>query len=259
MAQHDYVIDNASGATVRADINSALSAIQTLNSGTSAPSSTAAGMLWLDTAGGAPYALKVRDAGNNHWLTLASVTDPGSDGNIETSATIKGTIDSSASFPSGHPLQLKSTTKTDTASNSGHSTDVLYDITGMSVTITPKTTTSKFFVTFDLMLGLNATDSIMIQLCRGTTNIAQGDANGGFQATAESIRSISDQQYSLINVSNSFLDDPTLSDLSAITYKLRWANTYSSNTTYLNRSYARPAESDRGDVVSTISVMEIAG
>jgi len=83
MAQHDYVIDNASGATVRADINSALSAIQSLNSGTSAPSSTAAGMLWLDTTGGAPYALKVRDAGNNHWLTLASVTDPGSDGNLE--------------------------------------------------------------------------------------------------------------------------------------------------------------------------------
>ena len=110
MAQHDYVISNASGATVRADINSALSAIQTLNSGTSAPSSTAAGMLWLDTTGGAPYALKVRDAGNNHWLTLASVTDPGSDGNIETSATIKGAIDSSASlanatFPAGHCVQ----------------------------------------------------------------------------------------------------------------------------------------------------------
>lgn len=90
MAQHDYVISNASGATVRADINSALSAIQTLNSGTSAPSSTAAGMLWLDTTGGAPYALKVRDAGNNHWLTLASVTDPGADGNLSVAA-IEGT------------------------------------------------------------------------------------------------------------------------------------------------------------------------
>lgn len=83
MAQHDYVIDNASGATVRADINSALGAIQSLNSGTSAPSSTAAGMLWLDTTGGAPYVLKVRDAGNNHWLTLGNVTDPGADGNLE--------------------------------------------------------------------------------------------------------------------------------------------------------------------------------
>lgn len=83
MSQHDYVIDNASGATVRADINSALGAIQSLNSGTSAPSSTAAGMLWLDTTGGAPYALKIRDAGNNHWLTLADINDPGSDQTLE--------------------------------------------------------------------------------------------------------------------------------------------------------------------------------
>ena len=86
MSQHDYVIDNASGATVRADINSALGAIQSLNSGTSAPSSTAAGMLWLDTTGGAPYALKIRDAGNNHWLTIGSVTDPGADGNLSVAA-----------------------------------------------------------------------------------------------------------------------------------------------------------------------------
>ena len=83
MAQHDYVIDNASGATVRADINSALSAIQTLNSGTSEPSSTAAGMLWLDTTGGAPYGLKIRDAGNNHWLTIGSLTDPGANAHFD--------------------------------------------------------------------------------------------------------------------------------------------------------------------------------
>jgi len=83
MSQHDYVINNDSGASVRADINSALSAIQTLNSGTSEPSSTAAGMLWLDTTGGAPYGLKIRDAGNNHWLTIGSVTDPGANGHLD--------------------------------------------------------------------------------------------------------------------------------------------------------------------------------
>ena len=83
MSQHDYVINNDSGASVRADINSALQAILSTNSGTSAPTSTSAGTLWLDTTGGAPYALKIRDAGNNHWLTIASVTDPGSDGNLE--------------------------------------------------------------------------------------------------------------------------------------------------------------------------------
>lgn len=116
MSQHDYVINNDSGASVRADINSALQAILSSNSGTSAPTSTSAGTLWLDTTGGAPYTLKIRDAGNNHWLTIASVTDPGSDGNIETSATIKGTIDSSATltnatFPAGHQVFITSQTR----------------------------------------------------------------------------------------------------------------------------------------------------
>ena len=86
MSQHDYVIANASGATVRADLNSLFQAMLSQNSGTSAPSTTAAGMFWLDTTGGAPYTLKIRDAGNNHWLTVASITDPGSDGNLSMAA-----------------------------------------------------------------------------------------------------------------------------------------------------------------------------
>lgn len=90
MAQHDYNIANAGGATVRADINNVLAAIQSANSGTGAPSSTVAGMFWLDTSGGLPYALKIRDGGNNHWLTLAYITDPGSDGSLIVAA-IEGT------------------------------------------------------------------------------------------------------------------------------------------------------------------------
>ena len=86
MSQHDYVINNDSGASVRSDLNSALQAILSQNSGTSAPSSTSAGTMWLDTTGGAPYTLKIRDAGNNHWLTIGSVTDPGADGNLSVSA-----------------------------------------------------------------------------------------------------------------------------------------------------------------------------
>jgi hypothetical protein len=167
MAQHDYVIDNASGATVRADINSALSAIQTLNSGTSAPSSTAAGMLWLDTTGGAPYALKVRDAGNNHWLTLASVTDPGSDGNIETSATIKGTIDSSAdvsnaNFPYATQSQVFGTHTTGSISLGANALTVASS-TGISngdfvqaEGITPGTTVSSGAGSTSLVLSANA-------------------------------------------------------------------------------------------------------
>ncbi len=53
MAQHDYNIANASFPTVRADINNALSAINTSNSGSSRPSGAVEGTIWLDTSGAA--------------------------------------------------------------------------------------------------------------------------------------------------------------------------------------------------------------
>jgi len=49
MAQHDYSIANQGFPATRADINNVLSAINTSNSGTSAPSSQFAGQFWIDT------------------------------------------------------------------------------------------------------------------------------------------------------------------------------------------------------------------
>jgi hypothetical protein len=49
MAQHDYTIANQGFPATRADINNALSAIATNNSGTSAPSTQYAGQFWIDT------------------------------------------------------------------------------------------------------------------------------------------------------------------------------------------------------------------
>ena len=67
MATHDYVIDNATGANVRADINNVLQAILTNNSSSSAPSTTAAYMWWADTNTGI---LKIRNSANNAWVEL---------------------------------------------------------------------------------------------------------------------------------------------------------------------------------------------
>lgn len=77
-SQNDYVISNDTGANVRADINSALQADQTKNSGTSAPSTTYAFQFWMDTSGGTPI-LKMRNAANSAWLTIgdASLTGYG--------------------------------------------------------------------------------------------------------------------------------------------------------------------------------------
>ena len=75
MSQHDYVIDNASGAAVRSDINSALQAVLTNNSGT-APSTTAAYMLWADT-GSSPNLLKIRDSSDNAWIKICEIVSGG--------------------------------------------------------------------------------------------------------------------------------------------------------------------------------------
>ena len=65
MSQHDYTVDDASGAVVRADINAALQALASNNAGTSAPGTTYAGMWWIDTTN---TVVKRRNAGNSAWI-----------------------------------------------------------------------------------------------------------------------------------------------------------------------------------------------
>jgi microcystin-dependent protein len=67
MAQHDYNIANQSGAAFRADLNNALSAIVSNNSGAAEPATTFAYQYWTDTTAGA---LKIRNAANSGWNTL---------------------------------------------------------------------------------------------------------------------------------------------------------------------------------------------
>ena len=50
MAQHDYNIANQTGANFRADLNNALSAISSNNSGSSEPFTMYAYEWWIDTS-----------------------------------------------------------------------------------------------------------------------------------------------------------------------------------------------------------------
>jgi hypothetical protein len=67
MSQNDLVIDNQNFPATRADINSALQALGSLNSGSSAPSTTYANMLWYDTA---TNTLKMRAEANDQWISI---------------------------------------------------------------------------------------------------------------------------------------------------------------------------------------------
>ena len=63
----NYVVDNSTGANVRADINEIFDAILTVNSGSSGPSYAKAYTLWADTSAGT---MKIRNGANNAWIEL---------------------------------------------------------------------------------------------------------------------------------------------------------------------------------------------
>ena len=89
---HDYDIANAVGATFRADLNTCLGDVQSLNSGSSAPSTTVAYKIWADTSNNL---LKIRNSANNGWLTLGDLTDATNLGlATKASPTFSGTVTS---------------------------------------------------------------------------------------------------------------------------------------------------------------------
>lgn len=72
MAQHDYELANDTGQNFRNDLNDALEAIVSQNSGATEPTTTFAYQWWADTNTGK---LKIRSAANDAWVevgTLAS-------------------------------------------------------------------------------------------------------------------------------------------------------------------------------------------
>ena len=70
MAQHDYNIANQGFASFRSDLNNALSAIQTNNSGTSRPTGAVAGQIWLDTTTATSPTLKYYDGADDISLAI---------------------------------------------------------------------------------------------------------------------------------------------------------------------------------------------
>lgn len=68
MATHDYNIADQTTPLFRADLNNALSAIATNNSSATAPSTTFAGMWWLDTT---DNYIKIRDVNDANWIIVA--------------------------------------------------------------------------------------------------------------------------------------------------------------------------------------------
>lgn len=148
----------------------------------------------------------------------------------------------------GAVLQVVQTVKTDTFSTASTS---LTDITGMSVSITPTSASSKILVSYDLGHVDGSASIIGIALLRGSTVIGSGAAAGSRIQTSTG---------SIVNENRGgphsfmFLDSPNTT--SSTTYKLQMFT--HTATVYVNRSYTDTDSGAYFRTASTITVMEIA-
>jgi len=170
-----------------------------------------------------------------------------------TSGTLPG-----ARLPTGSVLQVAQGFKTDTFSTASTS---LQDVSGLSVTLTPISSSSKFLI----MLNMTYVYTLFVGrvvLLRNSTEIGKADAAGSrpldFLYYSNSTNASTDGQW--VRDSMNYLDSPATS--SSITYKIQVsARTDSAGGTfYINRSYSdRNTTSYDARGVSSIVVMEIAG
>lgn len=157
------------------------------------------------------------------------------------------------SMPAGSVLQVQSTTKTSVFSTTSTS---YTDVTGLTVSITPTSSSSKILILVSVSLGAgNILTSA--RLVRNSTALAVGDAAGSRIQT--SVAYVGGGGVSGIDgmapVQNiTYLDSPATT--SSTTYKIQMQ--VSSGTGYLNQASDDQNAAYRPRMSSTITVMEIA-
>lgn len=144
--------------------------------------------------------------------------------------------------------QVVSTTKTDTFTTSS---TTFVDITGMSVSITPTSTSSKVLILVNFTAAVNADIAVYFQQLRNSTAINIGDAAGS--RTRVSAMLLAPNIYTYAPHNWQFLDSPATT--SATTYKVQMA--VNTDVGYINRTGNDSDSATRPRATGNITVMEI--
>lgn len=156
-------------------------------------------------------------------------------------------------------LQVVSTTKTDTFSTTSNS---FTDITGLSASITPESTSSKLLISCNLPLGIsNRNASVHVVVTDGSDVVLiDGDASGSRPqvSTSQYFGDVVNLDRTFENTGLQFLYSP--STTSTFTVKLRMRlDTNVGGTAYVGRT-GQDSDGDRwARVPATLTIMEIAG
>ena len=157
-------------------------------------------------------------------------------------------------YAPGHVIQVVSTTKSDVFSMTS---TTFTDVTGLSVSITPSSTSSKILVFAEIKFNGQGSERTYFRLMRDSTAVCIGDAAGSrprISAGGHQSQSI----YTLEGDSINYLDSPATT--SATTYKVQMRGLDNENAIYVNRSRDdRDTANYEPRSASTITVMEIAG
>ena len=149
----------------------------------------------------------------------------------------------------GMVQQVVSTTKTDAFTTTSTS---FTDLTGMSVSITPSSTSNKILITGMVVGSHSSSVFSLYNLVRGSTNIMQSTGGSSLNCSFfHDNESFGDFDRGLTYMPINFLDSP--SSTSSTTYKLQIRT--NSGTVFVNRR----GLNDAIIAVSTLTVMEIAG
>ena len=163
-------------------------------------------------------------------------------------------VDGAPTDGGGGIIQVQSTTKTGAFQKASGTS--FQDVTGLSVSITPKFSTSKILIMYDLSWS-SSSGHCSCRLMRDSTPIKVGDANGNrTQATGQMHRNSGDE-YDLEQVSGTHLDSPATT--SSVTYKMQVGTPYgSAYDLRVNYQGDDSNESWVGRTASTITVMEVS-
>jgi len=179
------------------------------------------------------------------------------DGATGVSAVQAGAIDP-ADLPTGSVIQVLQTTTNSQqvfAAGSAEQT-VFYDITGLSLSITPTSNSSKILITSTVVCaGTNDAYNLSLGIFRDNFQVGDGGTSGSSSyGVTTSFRSMS--QWQLTGLPLEYLDSP--STTSEITYKIKMNNGGGSTyPAYVNRT--QTTASWYGNPISTLTLMEIAG
>ena len=164
----------------------------------------------------------------------------------------------------GSILQVVHTEKTNSFSGTSVQTGTGYyiDVTGLSATITPTSSSNKILILTNMYIGNNAASlgyQQHFRIKRNGTAIILGAGEGGRPTSTGRINMYSFNTYSMMQFSGVHYDSPA--STSALTYQIELGGYSGSPIVYVNRSetFQNDANNYDSTPVSTLTLMEVSG